>query len=253
MIFSAVDNDRTARAVERQIETLVLEGVLSAGDRLPGERELSGAMDVSRPIIREAVASLEERNLLIRRHGGATVVADVIGSVFAEPIVQLIRDNSKARADYLEYRREIEGITASMAAKRATPADKELLSGIVAEMKNAHAAEDAQREAEIDVRFHNAICDASHNIMLLHTMRACYRLLEDDVFYNRELMYHREGMREALLSQHLAIHDAIIAGNATQAAEAAQAHIDNLTEVTREAEKASSREQISRLRLEKSR
>ena len=167
--------------------------------------------------------------------------------------MQLIRDNSKARADYLEYRREIEGITASMAAKRATPADKELLSGIVAEMKNAHAAEDAQREAEIDVRFHNAICDASHNIMLLHTMRACYRLLEDDVFYNRELMYHREGMREALLSQHLAIHDAIIAGNATQAAEAAQAHIDNLTEVTREAEKASSREQISRMRLEKSR
>ena len=249
MIFKAIKNDRTSRTVERQIETLVLEGVLTAGDRLPGERELSQALDVSRPILREAIANLEARQILQKRHGGATVVADVTGTVFAPSVVQIIRENDKARADYLEFRREIEGITAAMAATRANEADKKILSMIMSEMVEAHDAKDPPRETELDVKFHNAISDGAHNIILLHTLRSCYRLLEDDVFYNRELIYHREGMREELLTQHQAIFDAIISGDAVAARAAAEDHIDKLADITRDAEKAGARAEISALRL----
>ncbi len=54
------------------------------------------------------------------------------------------------------------------------------------------------------MEFHSAIGDCAHNIVLLHTLRSCYRLLEDDVFYNRQLIYNQEGMREKLLRQHMA-------------------------------------------------
>lgn len=250
MIFSTIEHDPTARAVERQIETLILEGVLCAGDKLPGERDLSKSFNVSRPILRQAISNLKDKKLLLTRHGGATLVADVIGTVFAAPVAEIIRSNEKAKADYLEYRREIEAMAASMAADRATAADKTVLKRVIDDMKQAHEARDPDRESELDVEFHNAVGDSAHNIMLLHTLRSCYRLLKNDVFYNRKLLYDGSGMREKLLQQHLAIYDAIIAGDARKAAQVARKHIEFLQVVSQENDIAETRTKISELRMQ---
>jgi DNA-binding FadR family transcriptional regulator len=39
---------------------------------LPGERHIASAMDVSRPIVREALSILEKEGLILRRHGRST-------------------------------------------------------------------------------------------------------------------------------------------------------------------------------------
>ena len=249
MIFSPIDQERTSREVEKQIEKLILEGVLRVGDKLPGERELSTSVNVSRPIVREALANLEKRKLIIAKHGGGTYVADVIGTVFAPPIVELIATNNKAKQDYMEYRREIEGKTAAMAAERATQSDKALLKRIMSDMADAHEARNPALEAEIDVEFHSAIGECAHNIILLHTLRSCYRLLADDVFFNRDLVYHNSDMRQQLFEQHHAIYDGVIAGDASAASQAAQAHIAFVEKATRDAEQHGDRSQISSLRL----
>src|SRR5215510_11809678 len=114
-IFSRIEHMRTADEVVQQVESLILEGVLSSGDRLPGERELARQFEVSRPILRDALKALEQRGLLVTRHGGGTYVADVIGEVFARPVMDLIASHPKAAADYLEYRRAVEGIAAELA------------------------------------------------------------------------------------------------------------------------------------------
>ena len=114
-IFARIEHSRTADEVVHQIEVLVLEGILRVGDRLPGERELAKQFDVSRPILREALKVLEGRGLLNTQHGGGTFVADVIGQVFTRPVMELIARHQKATLDYLEYRREIEGVTAEFA------------------------------------------------------------------------------------------------------------------------------------------
>lgn len=187
---------------------------------------------------------------LITRHGGATVVADVISTVFAPPVARLIRENAKAKADYLEYRQDIEGLAAAKAAERATDEDKVILTRIIQDMRKAHEKHDAEREADLDVAFHNAIGDSAHNIVLLHTLRSCYRLLEEAVFFNRKLLYDGNGMREKLLEQHEAIYEAIIAGQNEAAAKAAQDHIAFLRDVSREENEANTRSAISALRLE---
>lgn len=249
-IFARIAHSRTADEVVHQIEVLVLEGILRVGDKLPGERELAKQFDVSRPILREALKVLEGRGLLNTQHGGGTFVSDVIGQVFTRPVMELIARHQKATLDYLEYRREMEGITAEFAARRATEADKALLTRIVTAMKAAHQKDDFEEEAAIDVEFHSAIGECAHNIILLHTLRSCYRLLAEGVFYNRAMVYNLPGAREKLLEQHLAIYDAVMKGNPEAGRRAAQAHIDFVAKAMTDAERSGDWERVSRLRLQ---
>ncbi|MEQ8305299.1 MAG: FCD domain-containing protein [Hoeflea sp.] len=249
-IFERIAHSRTADEVVHQIEILVLEGILRVGDKLPGERELAKQFDVSRPILREALKVLEGRGLLTTQHGGGTFVADVIGQVFTRPVMELIARHQKATLDYLEYRREVEGITVEFAARRATAADKALLTRLVNAMKAAHQKDDFEEEAAIDVEFHSAIGECAHNIILLHTLRSCYRLLAEGVFYNRAMVYNLPGAREKLLNQHLAIYDAVMAGDPEAGRKAAQAHMDFVSRAMVDAERSDNWERVSQLRFQ---
>lgn len=248
-IFSRIEHSRTADEVVQQIEVLILEGVLRTGDRLPGERELAKQFEVSRPILREALKLLEARGLLVTRHGGGTHVADIIGQIFSKPVVELISSHRKAASDYLEYRREIEGVAAEYAARRATADDLALLDTIIARMDEAHRSGDFVDEAEVDVEFHHAVGECAHNIILLHTLRSCYRLLSEDVFQNRLTVFALPGAREHLLAQHHAIHDAVRAGDPVAARKAAMDHITYVERATAEAERHGDWQRVSRLRL----
>jgi GntR family transcriptional repressor for pyruvate dehydrogenase complex len=247
-IFSPIAHSRTADDVVEQVEMLILEGVFRTGDRLPGERELARQFDVSRPIVRDALKALEARGLVVTRPGGGTHVADVIGEVFAPPVMELIVQHRKAAADYLEYRREVEGITAELAARRATADDRALLEGIMRRMEEVHRKGDFDEEVAIDVEFHNAVGECAHNIVLLHTLRSCYRLLADGVFLSRALIYRAPGTQETLLAQHRAIFDAIMAGRPEAARQAARDHIDHVERAMNEAERSGDWQRVARLR-----
>lgn len=248
-IFTRIEHTRTADEVVQQIESLILEGVLRVGDRLPGEREMARQFDVSRPILRDALKALEQRGLLVTRHGGGTHVADVIGQVFTRPVLDLIVTHRKAAADYLEYRREMEGISAEYAARRATADDLSMLADIVARMKAAHERAEPGEEAAIDIEFHHAIGESAHNIVLLHTMRACYRLLSEGVLNGRLLAFALPSAREALLEQHIAIHRAIADRDPGTARQAAMDHITYVERAMTEAERTGNWQRISRLRF----
>ncbi len=248
-VFRPIQHSRSAEEVAHQIEGLVLEGVLRVGDRLPGERELAIETGVSRPIVREAIKHLEDRGILESRHGGGTYVADVIGTVFSPQITALLASHSRATLDYLEYRREVEAIAARLAATRATQADRELLTETIARMEAAHEAADFEAEAKADIEFHSLIGEMAHNLVLLHTLRSCYKLLSEGIFQNRTRLYQTPDGRLKLLDQHRAIHDAIVAGDGPGAEAAARAHISHIIEATLELERRADRERVAGLRL----
>lgn len=250
-LFARISHSRTSDEVVRQIELLLLEGVLRDGDRLPGERELSKRLDVSRPILREALKELENRGLLVSQHGDGTYVADIIGQVFSRPVVDLIARHQRATEDYIEYRRELEGITSELAARRATEYDRQMLTRIMEAMREAHANGSFDAELETDVELHNAIGEAAHNVVLLHTLRACYRLLAQGIFFHRHLVFSSQAARADLLAQHEAIHAAIMAGDGAAARQAAQAHMDYIAAAIRDAERNGEWQRISQLRMQK--
>ena len=89
-MFQPVDHQKTADAVVEQIENLILKGVLHSGDRLPSERDLAEQLKVSRPVLRDALKTLEERRLIEARRGGGTYVCDLIGPIFSDAVIKLI-------------------------------------------------------------------------------------------------------------------------------------------------------------------
>lgn len=247
-LFRKIDHGSTADEAVRQIEFLLLDGVLSSGDRLPAERELAERLAISRPVLRDALKELESRGLIESRHGGGTFVADLIGQVFSRPVAALVARHERSTRDYLEYRRELEGFAAAMAARRATAGDRQRLTAIGEALGAAYERGDFQAEIDGDIELHNAVGEAAHNIILIHTLRACYKLLAEGIFYHKRMILDLPGSRENILNQHLAIIEAIVAGDPVAARQASERHIDYVAASVDEARRASEREFVSGLR-----
>ena len=249
-MFHPVGQERVSSEIVHQIERLILEGVLRPGDKLPAERDLASEFGVSRPTLREALALLETSGLLSARQGGGTYVANVLNSIFAEPIIGLFGKHDKATGDYLEFREGIEAQAARWAALRATSADHQILTSIMQRMEAAHAREDPDEEARLDVELHIAVCDASHNIVMIQTLRSIYNLLEHGVFYNRHLLYRHKGGRDALLDQHRAIYTGVMARDPDRAELAVRAHMKSVGAAWRDSNAEAARMQTAERRLD---
>lgn len=248
-MFHPVGQERVSSEIVHQIERLILEGVLRPGDKLPAERDLAGEFGVSRPTLREALAVLEASGLLSARQGGGTYIANVMHSIFGEPIIGLFGKHEKATGDYLEFREGIEAQAARWAAQRATSADHEILTSIMQRMEAAHEIENPDQEALLDVELHIAVSDASHNIVMIQSLRSIYNLLEHGVFYNRYLLYGHKGGRDALLEQHRAIYDAVMARDPDRAEEAVRAHLKSVGAAWRESDAETLRIRTAEKRL----
>ena len=120
MPFEKIEAEKLSAAVIRQIELLILRGILRPGERLPAERELADRMGVSRPSLRDAVAALEKRGLLAAKAGSGIYVADTLASAFPEPLVDLFAKHDEAVFDYLTFRRDMEGMAAERACTSPT-------------------------------------------------------------------------------------------------------------------------------------
>lgn len=253
--FTEVGRKKSADGVVRQLEELLLSGIYKSGERLPSERDMAVNLDVSRPTLRQGLKDLEARGLIVSRQGGGTYVGNLFGSIFSESMINLFRTNEDAASDYLEFRREIEPVSARLAAQRATKSDRELLANVIKRMEKAHAADDAQHSSELaselDVEFHLAIGEMAHNAMLMHTLSSCYELLRRDAFYNRDFVSSIPGALDALLGQHKEIANGILFGDAERAAQAAETHIRYIERILRDVDKQSRREAVAGKRLEK--
>ncbi len=250
MPFQKITSERLASAVIRQIEHLILRGVLRPGDRLPPERELAERLGVSRPSLREAVADLSEQGLLTTRAGSGIYVADVLGNAFSPALTRLFASHDDALLDYIAFRRDIEGIAASRAARHGSDTDLALIDTIFRKMETAHGKRDPSEEAALDADFHMAIIEASHNVVMLHMMRSMMDLLREGVFYNRSVMFRQRMTRDALLDQHRAINEALQMRDADGARAAVETHLAFVRSALRDQHEADRHEEVARLRLE---
>lgn len=249
MPFEKIQSEKVSQAVVRQIELLILRGILRPGERLPSERELSERFGVSRPSLREAVAYLQEAGLLVSRANAGIFVADVLGSAFSPGLTRLFSAHEEAVFDYLDFRRDMEGLAAERAARLGSDTDLAVVNEAFRRMEAANDKRNPTKEAELDAAFHLAIIEASHNVVMLHMMRSMYELLQEGVFYNRKIMFQQRTRRSALLDQHRDINTALQERDATAARDAVERHIDFVKVALNDHLKSEKNEAIARQRL----
>lgn len=250
MPFQKISAEKLSHSVVKQVEQLILRGILRPGERLPSERELAEKLGVSRPSLRDALSELQETGLLSARAGAGIFVADVLGSSFSPALMRLFSTHDEAVFDYIAFRKDLEGLAAERAATMATDTDLMVINTIFEKMEAAQAKRSADDEAKLDAQFHMSICEASHNVVMLHMMRSMYELLREGVFYNRQIMFKHRTSREHLMAQHRAINDALQARDAAGAKQAVHDHLDYVAGALRDAQIADHHESIAKLRFE---
>ena len=250
MPFQKVQTEKLSTSVVRQIEQLILRGILRPGERLPPERELAERMNVSRPSLRDAISTLQDSGLLTARPGAGIFVADVLGSAFAPALTELFARHDEAVFDYLSFRRDLEGLAAERAARLASDTDLAVVNAVFEKMVAAHPKRNSDEEARLDAQFHMAITEASHNVVMLHMMRSMYQLLREGVFYNRSVMFKQRVTRSDLLEQHRAINSALQARDPDAARTAVTAHLDYVEQSLFDHQKSERHEAIAQQRFE---
>lgn len=159
----------TARLYEQiveQLETLIVEGHLTPGDRLPAERELSEQFEVSRTVIREAVKSLQEKGLVEIRPGVGTFVQHGMNKILRQSLGRLTQiDQKSGLANLMQVREILEPEIAAIAAEKATSEDIDAMQIAIKRMNDA--MDDMEDYIAADHEFHLALARATHNDLIV--------------------------------------------------------------------------------------
>jgi GntR family transcriptional regulator, glc operon transcriptional activator len=105
------------------------------------------------------------------------------------------------------------------------------------------------RRARLDYAFHLAICEASHNPVLVHTLSSLTDLLLSSVFASVNNLYHRAEEKRVIDRQHARLYKAVTGKQPEVARKAASTHIATTTACLREIEAEEQRLVRATLRL----
>ncbi len=222
--------------VSDQLREFIDINQLQPGDRLMTERELAQQLSVGRSSIREAITALRAQGIVEVRHGEGIYLMrrpeELISSLAAELI------ETHADHPYIwETRQALETQCARLAATRATPIDiAEIEAGLELMASEIGSGKPG---LEGDRRFHMGVAAAAHNPVLMELLHGIRGSLDR----TSETSLTRSGQPEQSLRDHQLIYDAILAGDADEAAGQMLRHLvstcDGLLEERRAADATS--------------
>ena len=219
MSFKPIASPRLYQRIADEIASLIDSGSFKAGERLPAERELAQKMQVSRSSLREALSSLEmSQHVEIRLGSGVYVRAG------RRKKAQPSADHASP-FDVLHARRLVEGETAALAARNATPSQIKRMTLHFEGLANEVRAN--RKKSKADREFHLCIARASGNSALVPLVE---RLLVDawqPLDVHMEELFVSQGQERDLIAEHRAVLDAIISGDAVAAKRAMCTHLAN--------------------------
>lgn len=252
MVEGVSERRQVGDVVADRIEKLIADGVLKMGQMLPSERQQCEKLGISRSALREGLKVLRGRGLIKTAQGRGSYVASLMGNRDDTPMMHLFTNHPRTLFDLLEVRALLEGESARLAALRGTDADFVLIRRRYEEMCAAHSgpARNPETLAHLDHAFHLAICDASHNPVLVHTLQSLTKLLLSSVFASVQNLYHRPVNKRQLDRQHARLYNAVMERLPTQAKRAAVDHIHSIRDNLRDIENEGQRLERATMRLE---
>ncbi len=161
------ESHRTMQVVNH-VRSLIENGTLQPGDKLPPERELSRDLKISRASLRTGIGYLAAMGVMKIRHGVGTFVADGPPDIGKASLSFMGALHGFQSWQMFEARILLESSLAALAAERGREEHHALLSEEVAEM--FAALENPSEYLIHDVLFHRIIAQASGNPILAAIM-----------------------------------------------------------------------------------
>lgn len=174
----------------------LLSGELKTGDRLLPERELSLALGVSRPVLREALRSLSMLGLLDIQHGRGAFVRAADASVLGQALTLCLAPEPNILDDVMQARIAIECQAIRLACERATERDLKAISATLETLVDSLMDPEAGGRADYD--FHLGIVAASGSVALIKIYEAIAPLLMRSHVERR-----RDTFQEPAITSHL--------------------------------------------------
>lgn len=213
------------------IGRLIAEGHLGPGDALPGERDLSLMLKVSRTSVRQALKALDVLGVLEIKPGSRTYMNKSISKLLINPMKFMTLLHNVENLELFETRKIIEVALTRLAAENASEKDLESMRIALEDSKNNLTNPKKYLIAEMN--FHDAIFKASGNRILFAFMQSINNLLievrEKTVFAYMDL--------EDSLKQHIDIFDSIKGRDPEKAGEAMLDHLTKIEKILTDVKK----------------
>ena len=196
--------------VMQSLISAIDKGDISVGGELPSERDLAETLGVGRGSLRECLAILEFLGAVENRGNRKIVTRD---ADYIQKAMSFVRD-------FNEFRRLSEVAIVGLACERATAEDLRTLEGILRDL------EAAPGDYMNDVRFHDALAVASHNMMLAATIHLVTSMIAEI----RIRFFGRPDYQRRSMESHIAIYEAVKAHDAERAKREMKLHLDIVEE-----------------------
>lgn len=196
--------------VFQTLRQAILRGELKPGERLM-EIHLAQRLGVSRTPVREAIRKLELEGLVLMIPRKGAVVADITVSDLE---------------DVLEVRMALEELAVKYACRRVTQEQLAEIRRLAGEFKKTLTGNDIAAWAQADMKFHDAIYEATGNGRLVQILN---NLREQMYRYRMEYLKDRQSHKN-LVEEHDVILRALESGDVELAIRTTVRHVERQKE-----------------------
>ena len=215
------------RALQADIMELILERELDAGDPLPTEHELSGALGVGRNTLRESLKVLQALGVIEIRHGFGMFVAPSNFDALTEGLTfrgrLSLRHHGQEALQLVDIRQALEAGLIAAAMDLMTPEHLTAVEESVLRMEELAGA--GANFVEADADFHRRLFEPLNNALLVSLLGVFWQVY-------RRLHVELGGAEGVDLLEtaalHRGIYDAVSTGDKVLAAQRLNGHFDGI-------------------------
>lgn len=213
-MFGRITTVRVSSIIVDRVRTLIREGTLKPGDRLPTERDLCTSFGIGRATVRDALRILETMGLIeirVGSRGGAFVTAPSSSRIGAS-LNDMMAAATLSAAEVREARLTFELGLIDLICERITDDDLTQLVDICEKSKSA--MDDDNYGLDLSLQFHRTLAHCAHNRaldMIVDTFQVSLKMFE------RPVKEDGSGRGHPGVQEHCDLVDAIRTKNTTLA------------------------------------
>ena len=222
-LFKKIRIQKISEEVADQIRTLIKDGKLLPGEKMPSERVFSEMLGVGRSSLREAINILETQGFIKTEKRKGIYVSNLGSQMVGDPLGQILKEGEDKLLQLYEVRKDIELSAAYMAAKFRTEDNLSNLRTLLKRMEQN--LDTSTQNFKDEIGFHMVIAQSSNNIFRNYILHSIFELSHDHLQSFMNAYGKKKTNAKSLHEDHLNIYKAIEKGDPELARSVMEDHL----------------------------